>query len=148
MDSLLTVVSKPSGTLVAVEKVLVTKRPATTEHAFDVLFNQFPPSSTSFWWFLVKISSRVWLLLLLRKWKLLCNKDFLMYCMHFENKKTRLYFPIYFKWRGPNAFCYYIDERIHALTLVQAWYKVQTKECISFFLKARSNRWTHCNNLY
>ena len=24
------------------------KEPATTEHAFDVLFNQFPPSSTSF----------------------------------------------------------------------------------------------------
>ena len=52
MDALLTLVSKPSGTLVAVKKVTVTKRPATTERAFDVLFSQFHPCSTSFWWFL------------------------------------------------------------------------------------------------
>ena len=68
--------SIPSGRAVAVEKVMDTKRPATTEHASDVLISQSPPSLTRSSWFLVKTSYGVWPFLLRRGRKPLFMKFF------------------------------------------------------------------------
>lgn len=85
----------PSGTVVDRVKVAVTKRPATTEHAFDVLVSQSPPFLTSSSWVFVKTSSGVLPSLLRRRRNLVCM-DFFMYQISKMTRKkkeeTQLFF--------------------------------------------------------
>ena len=66
-------------TVVDMVQVIVTKRPATSGHAFDVPVSHFVPSSTRLLWVVVKISSGVFPFLLRRRRNFL-SQEFFMYC--------------------------------------------------------------------
>ena len=78
--------SIPSGRAVVVEKVIETKRPATTEHEFDVLISQSLLCLTRSFWFLMKTSSGVWPFLLMRGRKPLFLEFFMYYIPKLKDK--------------------------------------------------------------
>ena len=79
-----------SGTVVDAVKVIVTNRPATTEHALHVLVSHLPPILTRSLCFSVKTSSGVWPFLLRRgRPKLLCLSS--LYTAFQEKKMTWLF---------------------------------------------------------
>ena len=112
-----------SGTVVDAVKVIVTNRPATTEHALHVLVSHLPPILTRSLCFSVKTSSGVWPFLLRRgRPELLCF-EFFIYCI--PRKKNDVVIPL------PHLSLCTETKPKHATK-----YKQQTKEivCIIFLV--------------